>query len=164
MVKILLLKSFQKLGLVGQIVNVKPGYAKNFLVPSGIALFANKNIISQFENRKSQLEQLDIDNKIFAENIVTSLNDVEVSMIKKSFTDGKLFGSISTKEVYLSLFDYIVNNISSIDRGKLAKFITPASVRLFDHIKYVGRYSGKVVLYGQIMLDFDIDVKSQNVE
>ncbi len=162
MIKILLLKSFHGLGVVGDVVNVKPGYAKNFLIPSGIALFANKNILSKFENRKLEFIETDKVNKDFVNSLASTLNATEITMIKRSFSDGKLFGSVSTREICDALINTIQSTVPSIDIKKVKQFVNPASIRLFSHIKYVGNYNAKVILYADTSLDITVDVRSDS--
>lgn len=102
--KIVLLKNIEKLGKEGEIVNVKDGYARNFLIPKGYALLANeKNIIRaeiQFQEKKRKIEK----EKRRKQEIINSLNGKSFTILVEADGDGKLFGSIREQDICEHIF------------------------------------------------------------
>lgn len=97
--EIILLEKVHKLGNMGEKVVVKPGYARNFLVPQGIALPATKDNLVEFEKRRAELERLAAERLAKAEARKATLQDVSVTIITKAGEEGKLFGSIGVMDI-----------------------------------------------------------------
>lgn len=125
--EVILLKSYQKLGKFGEIVNVAPGYFRNYLCGNEIAMPATKSNVELFEKRKAELEVNNLRTKKRAEEIGEKLNGTILSFIKQCGDDGKLYGSLSAKEVAREIkdkFDIEVksNNIKFAESIKVTKF------------------------------------------
>jgi large subunit ribosomal protein L9 len=97
--EIILLERVEKLGQMGELVTVKSGYARNFLLPQGKAVFASKNNIKEFEDRKVQLEGENIAKKKEAETLAESISFKEVVLIRAASESGQLYGSVSAKDI-----------------------------------------------------------------
>lgn len=97
--QVILLEKVSKLGNLGDQVNVKAGYARNFLIPFGKAVFATKTAIEQFETRREGLEQAALARKEKAESRAKELADIELSIAVHAGDGGKLFGSIGTRDL-----------------------------------------------------------------
>ena len=96
---IILLERIDKLGQIGDLVTVKSGYARNFLLPQGKAVFASKENIKMFEDKKAQLEGENIERKKEAENLAKNLNFREIIIIRAASESGQLYGSVSAKDI-----------------------------------------------------------------
>ena len=97
--QIILLEPIRKLGKIGEIVDVKTGYAKNFLLPKKKALRATKDNLAVFESQKTELQARNQQAKENAEKLVTMLAGKSVSVIRQAAPDGKLFGSVTSKDI-----------------------------------------------------------------
>ena len=96
---IILLERVEKLGQIGEFVSVKSGYARNFLLPQGKAVFASKENIKMFEEKKSQLEGENITRKKEAQNLADNIKFKEVVLIRAASESGQLYGSVSAKDI-----------------------------------------------------------------
>ena len=97
--EIILLERVEKLGQMGDLVTVKSGYARNFLLPQGKAVFASKDNIKEFDDRKVQLEGENIAKKKEAESLANSISFKEVVLIRAASESGQLYGSVSAKDI-----------------------------------------------------------------
>ena len=97
--EIILLERVEKLGQMGDLVTVKSGYARNFLLPQGKAVFASKDNIKEFEDRKVLLEGENIAKKKEAETLAESISFKEVVLIRAASESGQLYGSVSAKDI-----------------------------------------------------------------
>ena len=96
---IILLERVEKLGQMGEFVSVKSGYARNFLLPQGKAVFASKENIKMFEEKKSQLEGENITRKKEAQSLADNIKFKEVVLIRAASESGQLYGSVSAKDI-----------------------------------------------------------------
>ena len=96
---IILLERIEKLGQMGELVSVKAGYARNFLLPQGKAIFASKQNIKMFEEKKSQLEGENITRKAEAKNLADNISFKEIVLIRAASESGQLYGSVSAKDI-----------------------------------------------------------------
>ena len=96
---IILLERIEKLGQMGELVSVKAGYARNFLLPQGKAIFASKQNVKMFEEKKSQLEGENITRKTEAKNLADNISFKEIVLIRAASESGQLYGSVSAKDI-----------------------------------------------------------------
>ena len=97
--ELILLEKVQKLGDLGEKVNVKPGYGRNYLVPSGKAIPATTENIAQFEARREELEKVAFKKLSTAEERVVALEGFEIVLAANASEEGKLYGSIGPREI-----------------------------------------------------------------
>ena len=97
--ELILLEKVQKLGDLGDKVNVKPGYGRNYLVPAGKAVPATKDNIAQFEARREELEKAARKKLSTAEERQGGLADLELTLVANASEEGKLYGSIGPREI-----------------------------------------------------------------
>jgi len=96
--QVILLERVSKLGQMGEVVDVKPGYARNYLLPQGKALSASKANVAAFEARKSQLEAQNLETKKEAESMADKLNGQQFIVIRSASDAGALYGSVTTRD------------------------------------------------------------------
>ena len=96
---IILLERIDKLGQIGDLVSVKSGYARNFLLPQGKAVFASKENIKIFEDQKAQMQGENIKRKKEAENLAKGIKFREIVVIRAASESGQLYGSVTSKDI-----------------------------------------------------------------
>lgn len=101
--EIILLEKIQNVGNLGDVVRVKNGFARNYLIPQGKALFATKTTIAEFETRRAELEKKANQVKAQAEQRAAKLNDTSVVIFALASDEGKLFGSVGANEIQEAL-------------------------------------------------------------
>ncbi|WP_287604366.1 50S ribosomal protein L9 [Thiothrix sp.] len=97
--EIILLKKVENLGTLGNVVNVRPGYARNFLIPQGKAKMATKTNIAEFEARRAELEAEAGEILAAAQTRKAQLDGMVITIQAKAGNEGKLFGSVSNHEI-----------------------------------------------------------------
>ncbi len=131
---IILLERVEKLGQMGELVSVKSGYARNFLLPKGKAVFASKENIKIFEEKKSQLEGENITRKKEAQNLADNINFKEVILIRAASESGQLYGSVSAKDISNAVTDAGLSiNKSQVDLNKALKTLSYEDISIKLH-------------------------------
>lgn len=97
--QVILLEKVKNLGNLGDKVNVKPGYGRNFLIPQSKAVFATEKNIVLFEERRSELEKKALQSFASAEQRAAKLNDVTIVVSAQASDEGKLYGSVGPNEI-----------------------------------------------------------------
>ncbi|MCS0493634.1 50S ribosomal protein L9 [Ancylobacter mangrovi] len=97
--EVILLERVAKLGQMGEVVRVRDGYARNFLLPAGKALRATKENKTRFESMKSQLEARNLELKNEASKVGEKLGGLEVVLVRQAGETGQLYGSVSTRDI-----------------------------------------------------------------
>ena len=97
--ELILLEKVQKLGDLGDKVNVKPGYGRNYLVPQGKAIPATASNITEFETRRAELEKTAVAKLSSAGDRLKALDGIEISLAANASEEGKLYGSIGPREI-----------------------------------------------------------------
>jgi large subunit ribosomal protein L9 len=137
--EVILLERIEKLGQLGDVVNVKPGYARNFLLPKKKALRANKESRALFESQRSQLEAVNLQRKSEAEAAAAKMTDLKIIMVRQAGESGQLYGSVSGRDV--------------ADSIKAAGYsITRQMVNLDTPIKTLGVYEVHVSLHPEVSI------------
>ncbi|HXW28122.1 MAG TPA: 50S ribosomal protein L9, partial [Xanthobacteraceae bacterium] len=103
--EVILLERVAKLGQMGDVVRVKDGYARNFLLPKGKALRATKDNKTKFETMKSQLEVRNLELKSEAEKVAGKLDGQSFVVLRQAAETGQLYGSVSTRDLTAILAD-----------------------------------------------------------
>jgi large subunit ribosomal protein L9 len=99
MVEVILLERVEKLGQMGQVVDVKPGYARNYLLPQKKALRATKENLAYFETRRAQLEAANLQRKAEAAEIGAKMEGLAVVIVRQAGESGQLYGSVSARDI-----------------------------------------------------------------
>ena len=147
--KVILTRDYEKLGNTGDIINVKDGFAKNFLIPNNIAILATRGNINQMELVKKSLVKKEAKNIEESQKIAAVVDGIELKFMVNSSPDGKLYGSITSKDIADKLLE---EKKIEIDRKK---------IDLEEHIKEVGNYEIEVKLYKEVKAIIKVEVKSE---
>jgi len=99
MIELILMQRVEKLGQMGELVKVKPGYARNFLLPHGKAIRANADNLKRFEAERAQLEAQNLKRKEEAERVAERVAGLSVTLIRQAGESGSLFGSVSARDI-----------------------------------------------------------------
>ena len=131
---IILLERIEKLGQMGELVTVKSGYARNFLLPQGKAVFASKQNIKIFEEKKAQLEGENITRKTEAKNLADNISFKEVVLIRAASESGQLYGSVSAKDISNAVTEAGLSiNKSQVDLNKAIKTLSYEDILIKLH-------------------------------
>ena len=131
---IIFLERVDKLGQIGQLVKVKSGYARNFLLPQGKAVFASKENTKLFEERKSQLEGENITRMKEAQNLADNISFKEVILIRAASESGQLYGSVSAKDISNAITEAGLSiNKSQVDLNKALKTLSYEDISIKLH-------------------------------
>ena len=149
--KVVLLERVQKLGQMGDIVDVKSGYARNFLLPFHKALRATEQNIKYFEDQKSILEAKNIESIKEAESLKAKINGSSFTLIRSASDAGALYGSVSAKDIK----DLVSDN---------GIVITKNQINLEKPIKELGIYKIIVSLHPEISSEITINVARTDEE
>jgi large subunit ribosomal protein L9 len=144
-----LLENIKNLGNVGDVVNVKRGHGRNFLIKFGKALNASKENIAFVNKKKSELNEKNITLKKNAKKIYDIINDKKYKFSKQTKDNDELYGSIKPKE--------ISRNIEEIDKIQ----IKPSQIDLNSEITKTGTYDAKINLHAEIIATIHIEVAKQ---
>ncbi|WP_309664207.1 50S ribosomal protein L9 [Tabrizicola sp.] len=143
--QVILLQRVAKLGQMGEVVNVKDGYARNFLLPQGKALRANEGNIKSFEAKKVQLEVVNLETRKEAEAVGAKL-DGQIFLIIRSASDaGALYGSVTTRDVA----DVATEAGFAVNRGQIV---------LDRPIKDLGIHTVSAVLHPEVIVKVKLNV------
>ena len=131
---IILLERVDKLGQIGELVSVKSGFARNFLLPQGKAVLASKENMKLFEERKSQLEGENIARKKEAQNLANNMSFKEVVLIRAASESGQLYGSVSAKDISNAVTKAGLSiNKSQVDLNKALKTLSYEDISIKLH-------------------------------
>ncbi len=136
--KIILLEKIEKLGSLGDVVEVKNGYARNFLLPKGKALRATSENIKYFEDKADELKKKNDANISEATKEINKITDKTFVIIRQAGENGQLFGSVTTRDIAKILEE---NGISTISKSQIS---------LLEPIKNLGIFEVKVNLHAEV--------------
>ncbi len=146
--KVILLENLKKIGSIGEVIDVKRGFARNFLIANKKALYASKENIKQVEKIKSELSKKDNEKKQEAKKISEKINKKEYS-VKKLCTENKeLYGSVKPTEISKLIFE-----LSKIE-------IKPSLIQPVKEIKSLGKFKVKISLHSEVDAEITVDVKT----
>ena len=148
--EIILMDKVANLGNLGDVVNVKHGYARNYLIPQGMAKRATKINVAAFEERKAELEKIAAEKLASAQARADKLNGISVKISQKAGVDGRLFGSINNADIASAL---------ATQGMEVAK----AEVRLPEGpLKAVGEYPVTLSLHSDVTCDITVTVVAES--
>jgi large subunit ribosomal protein L9 len=144
--KVILLENIKKLGTIGQTVNVKDGFGRNFLLKKGKALLPTKENIAHFESKKAEIVKKNEIEKNNAKKNAEMLKGNKITIYKEIMENGNLYGSITIKE--------ICNELQKSSKVN----IKPEQIELSSNIKSKGEYKFKVNLHADVQSEVLIEV------
>jgi len=143
--EIILLERIINLGQMGDLVTVKPGYARNYLLPQGKALRATKENRERFDNERSQLEADNLNRKGEAEKVAEKMKDLSVSLIRAASEMGQLYGSATARDI-----SYAVSEKGfTINRNQ---------IDLNTAIKTLGLFPVRVALHPEVFVEVTVNI------
>ena len=142
---VILLQRVAKLGQMGDVVDVKPGYARNYLLPQQKALTASKANIAAFEGQKAQLETQNLESKAEAEAMSAKLNGQQFVVIRSASDAGALYGSVTTRDAA----EAATAEGFTVDRKQVV---------LTAPIKFLGIHDVQVVLHPEVEATIELNV------
>jgi len=144
--QVILLERIEKLGAMGDIVDVKPGFARNYLIPQGKAYRATKDNIAYFETQKVELEKANNEKKKEAEKQSKTLDGLKVVMVRQAGETGQLYGSVTARD--------IAESINAIAKDKIARNM----VVLNQNIKTIGLIPVEVTLHPEVKVTVTVNI------
>lgn len=143
--EVILLERVGKLGQMGDVVRVKDGFARNFLLPRGKALRASADNKTRFESMKSELQARNLELKSGAEKVAATLDGKSVTVIRQASEAGQLYGSVSTRDIA----SLLATDGASINRSQVA---------LNTPIKAIGQYKVPLALHPDVETNITVIV------
>lgn len=145
MIDLILMQRVEKLGQMGDRVTVKPGYARNFLLPKGRAVRANKANLEKFEQNRAQLEAQNLKRREEAERVAERVENMSVIIIRQAGESGSLYGSVSGRDI-----------ADACKEGGLT--LTRQQVLLDEPIKTLGLKTIRVELHPEVVIPVIVNV------
>ena len=151
--KVILLENLRRIGSIGEIIDVKRGFARNFLISNKKALYASKENIAEVEKIKTELGKKDADKKKEAQKISEQINGKEYEIKKLSTENKELYGSVKPTEISKIL----------LESDKLD--IKPSMIQPVTEIKSLGKFKVKIILHSQVDSEITINVvTAENIQ
>ena len=144
--KVILLENLRRIGSIGEIIEVKRGFARNFLIANKKALYASKENISKVEKIKSELSKKDNLKKQEAIKISEKINKKQYDVQKLSTENNELYGSVKPTEI-----SNLIKDVDNLD-------IKPSMIQPVQEIKSLGKFKVKISLHSEVDADIIINV------
>ena len=149
--EVILLERVEKLGQMGDVVNVKPGFARNYLLPQKKALRATKDNVAHFETQRAQLEAVNLDRRNDAEAVAAKLEGISVVIVRQASESDQLYGSVTTRDIAQAVSD--------------AGFtVEKRQVQLDRPIKTVALHSVRINLHPEVAVTVTVNVARSEEE
>jgi large subunit ribosomal protein L9 len=149
--QVILLERVEKLGQMGDLVDVKPGYARNYLLPQGKALRATEDNRKRFESRRGQLEATNLELRKEAESVAARVEGLTLPIIRQASESDQLYGSVSARDIHQALADAGVK-------------VNRQQVLLERTIKAVGLHKVRVALHPEVIVEVTANVGRSDAE
>ena len=146
--KVILLENVKRIGSIGEVIDVKRGFARNFLIANKKALYASKENIKEVEKIKADLSKKDNEKKQEASKIAEQINNKEYSVQKLSTENKELYGSVKPTE------------ISKLIQEENKLEIKPSMIQPVEEIKSLGKFKVKISLHSEVDAEIVINVTS----
>jgi large subunit ribosomal protein L9 len=144
--KVILLENLRRIGSIGEIIDVKRGFARNFLISNKKALYASKENIAEVEKIKSELSRKDTEKKKEAQKISEQISNKEYEIKKLSTENKELYGSVKPTEISKLI----------LENDKLD--IKPSMIQPITEIKSIGKFKVKIILHSEVDSEITINV------
>jgi len=146
--KVILLENVKRIGSIGEVIDVKRGFARNFLIANKKALYASKENIKEVEKIKADLSKKDNERKQEATKIAEQINNQEYSVQKLSTENNELYGSVKPTE------------ISKLIQDENKVEIKPSMIQPVEEIKSLGKFKVKISLHSEVDAEIVVNVTS----
>ena len=146
--KVILLENIKKIGSIGEIIQVKRGFARNFLIANKKALYASKENISQVEKIKAELSKKDNEKKSNAKKLSEKINKKTYIIKKLSTENNELYGSVKPTEI-----SKLIKEIDKLE-------IKPSMIQPIKEIRSIGKFNVKISLHSEVDAEIIIEVVS----
>ena len=146
--KVILLENVKRIGSIGEVIDVKRGFARNFLIANKKALYASKENVLEVEKIKSDLSKKDNEKKKEATQILEQINNKEYSVKKLSTENNELYGSVKPTEIAKFI----------LEENKIE--IKPSMIQPIEEIKSLGKFKVKISLHSEVDAEITISVSS----
>ena len=146
--KVILLENVKRIGSIGEVIDVKRGFARNFLIANKKALYASKENIKEVEKIKSDLSKKDNEKKLEAQKISEQVNNKEYVVKKLSTENNELYGSVKPTEIAK-----LIQETNKID-------IKPSMIQPVKEIKSLGKFKVKISLHSEVDAEITVNVTS----
>jgi len=150
--EVVLLENIKNLGQIGEIVKVKRGFGRNFLIKYGKALRASKENINLVSKKKAELNQKNLEHKKNAKKVFDLINRTKYNFSKRAKENGELYGSIKPLEI-----TRVIQDLKKID-------IEPSQIDLGQEIKKIGTYDIKINLHAEVQAKIHIEVVKEETK
>ena len=144
--KVILLENLRKIGSIGEVIDVKRGFARNFLIANKKALYASKENIKEVEKIKNELSKKDLEKKKVAKDIFDKIKLKEYVIKKLSTENKELYGSVKPTEI-----SKIIKDNDGIE-------IAPSMIQLMDDIKSLGEFKVNINLHSDVQAEIKVKV------
>ena len=144
--KVILLENLRRIGSIGEIIDVKRGFARNYLISSKKALYASKENIAEVEKIKSELGKKDVEKKMEAQKISEKINGKEYEIKKLSTENKELYGSVKPTEI-----SKLIHDSDKLD-------IKPSMIQPVTEIKSLGKFKIKIILHSEVDSEITVNV------
>lgn len=151
--KIILTAAVSNLGKIGDVVEVKNGYAKNFLIPAKKAICFTANNFKIFESKKKDFEQQNSEELSVAEKVKAQLAGKDIIIIENASDDGRLYGSVNSSAIATKLNEVLKS-----------KLVTRANIFLKKPIKEIGIFEAKLALHSEVAIEVRLIVSRSESE
>ena len=146
--KVILLENMKRIGSIGEVIDVKRGFARNYLITNKKALYASKENIKEVEKIKAELSKKDNEKKIDAKKISEQINKKTFVVKKLSTENNELYGSVKPTE------------ISKLIKEKNKTEIKPSMIQPIQEIKTLGKFKVKISLHSEVDAEITVAVES----
>jgi large subunit ribosomal protein L9 len=148
--KVILLENVKRIGSIGEVIDVKRGFARNYLIANKKALYASKENINEVEKIKAEVSKKDNEKKQEASKVAELINNKEYLVKKLSTENKELYGSVKPTEISKLIQDK--NNIE----------IKPSMIQPVEEIKSLGKFKVKITLHSQVDAEIVVNVTSED--
>ena len=146
--KVILLENVKRIGSIGEVIDVKRGFARNFLIANKKALYASKENIKEVEKIKTDLSKKDNEKKKEASRIAEQINGKEYSVKKLSTENKELYGSVKPTEIAK-----LIQEENKIE-------VKPSMIQPVEEIKSLGKFKIKISLHSEVDAEISVNVSS----
>ncbi len=145
--KVILLEKIENLGSIGDLVDVKNGYARNYLLPQGKSLRATKENQAYFESKRAELEAKNLKLKKEAENLASTMNNITIVVIRQASDSGFLFGSVRPGDI-----------VSELEKQNIR--VAKSQLKIKNPLKTIGTYQIGIQLHPEVTVNITLRIET----